>query len=173
MNLPSMQTLRPAVKLGIVLGGLVIALAVAWTAMEIRQRLNADDPAQGMQAFGDMVVGFVVFTVLALAPLGLALFWLRPVPQFWTILTSGAATYTLTGPVAVLVSGPLRSVLGNWALFGAIRVSTMPLSALALATSALFAPAVRQRWILLGAAFLDGVIFVGVVLFRFILPARH
>ena len=45
----------------------------------------------------------------------------------------------------------------------------MPLSALALATCALFAPAMRLRMILLGAAVLDGALFAGVVLFKVVL----
>jgi len=173
MNIPSMPPLRPAVKIGIVLTGFVIALVVALVAMGIRAQLNAADPSQGMQAFGDMVLGMVVLTVLALLPLGFGLYWLRPVTRFWTVLASVAAGYALTGPLALLVSGPLRLALGNWALFGDIRIGTMPLSALALATCALFAPSRRLRVILLGAAFLDGAIFAGVILFRFVLPVGY
>jgi hypothetical protein len=169
MNIPPMPPLRPAVKIGIVLAGLAIAFAVALVAMGIRQQLKASDPSQGMQAFGDFVLGMVVFTELALLPLGLGLFWLRPVTRFWTILASVAVGYALTGPPALLVSGPLRLALGNWALLGDIRIGTMPLSALALATCALFAPAMRLRMILLGAAILDGALFAGVVLFKVVL----
>ena len=168
MNIPPMPPLRPAVKIGIVLAGLAIALVGALVAMGIRQQLNAD-PSQGMQAFGDLLLGMVVFTVLALLPLGLGLFWLRPVTRFWTILASVAAGYALTGPPALLVSGLLRLSLGNWALLGDIRIGTMPLSALALATCALFAPAMRLRVILLGAAIFDGALFAGVVLFKVVL----
>lgn len=162
--------LRPTVKLGIVISGFTIASVVALVAMRIRQQLNASDPSQGMQAFGDLVLGMVVFTLLALLPLGLGLYWLRPVTRFWTVLVSVAAGYTLTGPLALLVSGPLRPFWGNWALFGDIRIGTVPLSALAAATCALFAPSRRLRMIFLGAALLDGAIFAGVVLFRFVLP---
>jgi hypothetical protein len=167
-----MTPLRPAAKIGIVLGGLTIALIAALVAMGIRAHLNAADPSQGMHAFGDMVLGMVVFTVLALLPIGLALFWLRPVARFWSVLATCATAYALTGPLALAASGPLRQGLGNWALFGDIRIGMMPLSALVLATCMLFAPSPRLRWILLGAALLDGVLFTGVVFFRFVLPVR-
>ena len=173
MIISFMPPLRPAVKIGIVLVGFAVALVIAGVAMGIRAQLNAADPSQGMQAFGDLVLGMVVFTVLALLPLGLGLYWLRSVTRFWTLLASAVAGYGLTGPLALLVSGPLRPSLGNWALFGDIRIGTMPLSALALATCGLFAPSRRLRMILLGAAFLDGAIFAGVILFRFVLPAGH
>lgn len=173
MNIPSMPPLRPAVKIGIVLAGFALALVVALVAMGIRAHLNAADPSQGMQAFGDMVLGMVVFTGLALLPLGLGLYWLRPVTRFWTILAAAAAGYALTGPLALLVSGPLRFSLGNWALFGDIRIGTMPLSALVVATCALFAPSQRLRVILLGAAVLDGAVFAGVIFFKFVLTAGH
>lgn len=173
LRIPTLPPLRPAVKIGIVLAGFAIALTVAVVAMGIRQELNAADPSQGMQAFGDLVMGMVVFTGLALPPLGLGLYWLRPVTRFWTILTSAAAGYALTGPLALLVSGPLRLSLGNWALLGDIRIGTMPLSALAVATCALFAPTRHLRLILLGAAFLDGALFVGVILFKLVRPAGY
>ena len=173
MNIPSMPPLRPAVKIGIVVAGFTVALVVALVAMGIRAELNAADPSQGMQAFGDMVLGMVVFTVLALLPLGLGLYWLRPVTRFWTILVATAASYALTGPPALLVSGPLRLSLGNWALLGDIRIGTMPLSALAVATCSLFAPTPRLRLILLGAAILDGALIAGVILFRFVLPVGN
>jgi len=79
--------------------------------------------------------------------------------------------YALTGPLALLVSGPLRNAVGNWAIFGDIRFATMPLTALALGTCTLFAPSARWRWFLLGAAVLEAALFVGVVLVKFVLPA--
>ena len=170
MNIPSMSPLRPAMKIGIIVAGFAVALVVALVAMGIRAELNAADPSQGMQAFGDMVFGMVVFTVLALLPLGLGLYWLRPVTRFWTNLAWIVAGYALTGPLALLISGSLRSSLGNWSLLGDIRIGTMPLSALAMATCALFAPSPRLRIILFAAAFLDGAIFAGVILLRFVLP---
>ncbi len=168
-----MQPLRPAAKTGIVLGGLVATFAAAWVAVDVRQRFQnpADvQAASGMYAAGDAMWGVAVFGVLALLPLGLALFWLRPVPRFWKVLTTSAAAYAPTGPLALLVSGPLRALLGGWSFLGFLRIGTMPLSALALATCGLFAPAVRQRWLLLVAAFLDGALFVGVIVVKFIRP---
>jgi hypothetical protein len=170
MSRPAVQPLRPAAKIGIVLGGLVVALAAAWATMEIRQRLNADDPSQGMQAFGDLIMGGAVFSVLATIPAGCALYWLRPIARFWNVLINVAIACSLTGPLAVLISGPFRTAAGNWALLGDLRFVTLPVSSLAWATCTLFAPTVRHRWLFLAAALIDGLLFVGVLVVKFILP---
>ena len=169
-----MQLLRPVTKAGIVLGGFGAAFVVAGVAVYIRQILTDGPEAQassGMYAGGDMLLGMAVFGVLGLLPLGLALYWLRPVTRFWDVLVSAAVAYALTGPMALLLSGSLRASVGNWAILGDIRFVTMPVSALALGTCSLFAPSARLRWFLLGAAVLDAVLFAGVVLVRFVLPA--
>lgn len=167
-----MLNLRPAAKVSVVVGGFLAALAAAWAAMEIRQSLNAADPSQGMQAFGDFLLGLAVFGVLATIPAGLALYWLRPVTRFWNILLGLAVACSLTGPLALLLmSGPVRASAGYWAFWGELRFILLPLSSLAWATCTLFAPAVRLRWWFLGVALLDAAIFVGVVFVKFILPA--
>ncbi len=166
-----MQSLRPAAKIGIVLAGFTVALMIATATMAIRQGLNANDPSQGMQAFGDVVLGVAVFSVLAVGPAGLGLYWLRPVTRFWDLLANVAIACSLTSPVAIIVSGPLRALLGNWALLGDLRFATLPVSSLAWATCTVFAPATRLRWLFLGAALVDAALFVGVVVVKFILPA--
>ena len=165
------QPLRPAAKVGIVLGGFVAALLAAVATMALRKSLNVADPSQGMQAFGDVIMGGAVFSVLATLPAGCALYWLRPVTRFWNILVNVAIACSVTGPLALLMSGPLRATLGHWTIFGDLRFVTLPVSSLAWATCTLFAPAARQRWLFLGAALIDAALFVGVVLVKFILPA--
>jgi hypothetical protein len=166
-----MLTLRPSVKAAIVLGGFLVAFGAAWLAMTIRASLNAADPAQGMQAFGDLVLGVAVFSVLATLPAGGGLYWLRPVPRFWHVLVNVAIACSLTGPIAVLMSGPGRAALGNWALWGDLRFITLPVSSLAWATCTLFSPSTRHRWMFLTAALMDGALFVGVIVVKFVLPA--
>ena len=85
-----MRPLRPAAKVGIVLGGLVASFAVAYVAVCIRERLNQGPEAQaasGMYAFGDLLMGIAVFGLLALGPLALTLYWLRPVTRSYAGLT--------------------------------------------------------------------------------------
>ena len=79
--------------------------------------------------------------------------------------------YALTGPLTLVIEKWLRAALGPWAILADARVGIMPLSALALLTCGIFAPQVRHRWLLIGAAAADGVIFVCVVLFHFVLPS--
>lgn len=170
MSLSSTQRLHPAAKAGIVIAGFILALAVAMAVMGIRQQLNANEPSQGMQAFGDLIVGVAVFSALATVPLGCALYWLRPVTRFWNLLAIASLAYAATGLLALAVSGPLRPALGNWALLGDLRIGTMPVSALAAAVCAFFAPATRLKLVFAGVALLDGALF-GAVLLRLMLSA--
>jgi len=66
-------------KLGLVLGGYVIACLVASGVVYVYERFMQDAAAQasaGMYAFGDLILFVGVFGVLALFPTGLALFYL-------------------------------------------------------------------------------------------------
>lgn len=166
---------RPAAKAGVVAGGFVASFAVAWVAVGIRQRLTQGPEAQasaGMYAAGDLMLGIAVFGLLSLVPLALALYWLRPVTRFWTVLTRGAVLFVLTGPLALLVSGWLRQSAGGWAFIADARIGLMPLCALTLLTCGLIAPQAKPRWILVVAVLVEGSIFAGVVLVKFVLP-RH
>lgn len=167
------SSLHPTAKAGIVAGGFVAALLAAWGAMAIRQSLNGAAPSQGMQAFGDWVVGVTVFSALAIIPSACGLYWLRPVARFWTVLVNVAVACTLTGPFALPISGPLRAGVGNWAMLSDLRFATLPLSSLAWATCTLFAPAARLRWLFLGAALIDAVLFAAVIFVKFILPGAR
>ncbi len=168
-----MRPLRPAAKAGIVLGGLVASFAVACVAVYLRQRLITGPEAQaasGMYAFGDLLMGIAVFSLFALGPLGLTLYWLRPVVRFWTLLARAALVLVLTGPLAVLAGGWLRQLLGNWTILATARIGFMPLIAPALLVAGLFAPQSRPRWLLLASAVVEGGIFALVILVKFVLP---
>lgn len=123
-----------------------------------------------MYGFGDLLLGVAVFGVLALAPVGLALYWLRPVARFWSVLQWGAIIFALTGFLAVAVNHWATTALGGWLFLANARFGLMPLSALALLICALFAPQARQRWLLLAAAITDGALFAGVLLVKVVLP---
>ena len=88
-----MKSLRLPAKLGVVFSGWAAAFAVAWIAVAIRKAATQGPAAQassGMYAAGDAMLGVMVFGVLALIPLALALYWLRPVAQFWSTFTTAA-----------------------------------------------------------------------------------
>jgi len=166
------MTLRTPAKIGIVFTGLVLACAIAWVAVELRQLVTPAALVQGspgMYAFGDTLVGVAVFGVVALVPLALALYWLRPVVLFWSVLVAGATMWALTGIAALAVNIWAGSTGNWWAFMAMARLGVIPLSALALVTCALFAPLPRQRWPLLAAGIVDGLSFVSVVLVKFIL----
>ena len=167
------QPLRPSAKAGIVAGGFAAALVVAWVAVDIRQRLTQGPEAQasaGMYAFGDLMMGVAVFGLLSLLPLALGLYWLRSHAPFWSAFARGAVLFALTGPLALVVSGWLSQSAGNWVFLAHARIGLMPLTTLALLTCGLVAPQPKPRWILIGAALLEGGIFAGVVLVHFVLP---
>jgi hypothetical protein len=131
---------------------------------------QGDHANSGMQAFGDLLLGVAVFGALALVPLSIGLYWLRPVARVWPVLSWSAVFYAMTGLLALAASGRLRALAGNLALLSDARIGIMPLSALVLLAAGLLAPQPRWRWMLAGAALLDGAIFSGVALVHFVLP---
>lgn len=167
-----MQPLRPWTKAGIVAGGCVAAVLLACLAVWVRVRLTggADAPASsGMFAFGDLLLGLAVFAAVAGVPFGLALYWLRPVALFWTLLAAAAVVFALTGPVGVLVSlSPYPdSFVGP---VGMLRVWLMPPAALTLGLCGLFAPRGKPRWILIVAGLTEGVIAAAYLFAFFLMP---
>lgn len=161
-----MTALRPSAKVGIIFLGLVVAAVIAWVAVDISQRMShvpAAERAGAMYAFGDMLFGVAVFGVAALVPIGLALYWLRPVGKFWVILSRLAIVWALTGFIAIAINHWSMPPMGWWTLLGNVRFGLMPLTALALVAAALFAPLAHFRWTLAAAAACDGLAFVGVV----------
>lgn len=169
-----MRSLHPLGKVGILFAGFVLAAGAAGLAVAIRQHFEDPAAAQassGMYAFGDMILGLGVFSLAALAPLGLALYWLRASAGFWPVLAWGAVLFAVTGPVGLLLSGPMRLAIGNWALLGDARIGLMPLCAPAWLVCGLFAPAPKPRWMLVGVAVAEGGLFGLIVLVKFVLPA--
>ena len=155
--------------------GLAAALGIAWIVVAVRQHFTQEPEAQasaGMYAAGDAMLGIAVFGLLSLLPLPLGLYWLRSVDRFWPALTFCSTLYMLSGFAALVVSGWLwlRDAAGTRAFAADARIGTMPFSALALLMCAIFAPQIRQRWLLLAAGLSDGVIFTVVVLVKLILP---
>lgn len=173
-----MNSLRPAAKFGFVSLGFAAAIAAACLAVTIREYYTDGPEAQassGMYAAGDAMLGVAVFGILAIAPTALALYWLRPVPAFWTVLTWSAVLYALTGIGALgLRFASTSGSLGGWmALLSILRIAIMPVGALTLLTCAVFAPKPRHRWTLTATFLIEAGIFAGIVLMKFILPSLH
>lgn len=159
--------------MGILLAGLAIALVGGWIAVWARQLATQGPDAQaaaGMYAAGDMFMGVAVFGVLALAPLGLGLYWMRPVARFWSELARLAVLYAFTGPLAFVVGKWFLGPRAVWSLLVVARVATMPLSALAFLVCALFAPVAHQRRQLLWVTLAESALFAGFVLVHLVLP---
>jgi len=147
--------------------GLVAAVALVWCAVVLRDRFSqvpAVEKAGGMYAFGDFALGLAVFGVAALVPAGLALYWLRPVIAFWTLAARVALGWAVLGMVGVAVWLAAPATQGWPELLAFARVGVMPLTSLGLAVASFFAPLPRERWILLGVAIADGLMFAVVVL---------
>jgi len=166
--------MRPWAKVGVVCLGLVAAFVLACLAVFLRALAIQGPDVQassGMHAFGDLLFGVAVFGLLALVPFGLALYWLRPVARFWSVLAGAAVLSALSGVLALAANMASRDSTSSWIFLAEARVGLMPLNALNLATCALFAPRIAHRWMLIAAAASDGFIFTGVVLVKFVLPA--
>jgi hypothetical protein len=166
--------MRPWAKVGVVCLGLAAAFILSCLAVFLRQfAISGPDlqASSGMHAFGDLLFGIAVFGLLALIPISLTLYWLRPVARFWSILAGAAVLSALTGIFALAANMAAQDSTGGWIFLAEARVGLMPLNALNLAACALFAPRVAHRWLLIAAAVSDGAIFTGVFLVKLVLPA--
>ena len=160
-----MRNVRPLVKVGLVLAGYLGAFLVAAGAFYVRMRQTAGDPDAhgGMQAFGDVMLFIFVFGFTALLPTGLALYFLRPVRRFWTVVSMCALALASTGVVAAVLYWTMRSLPRSESpLYMAGELSVQrtivaPLFIAAFLFGAVFAPAKGPRWALAIAAVCEAV----------------
>jgi hypothetical protein len=151
-------------RIGLVLGGFVVAFSVASVLVYIRQLRTSEPDTQaspGMYAAGDIMLFVMEFTVLALIPTGFGLYFLRSYGKFWAALSIVALTIAITGPVggclsALTINSPMRQsplvIAGD---LGFLRAMGAPLLVLGFLTCAAFAPSRRPRWALLVATRLE------------------
>src|SRR5580765_6776521 len=98
--------MKTPAKIGLVAVGYVAAILAATAAVAIRTALTPDAVEQassGMYAFGDALLFIGVFSVIALIPTGIALFFLRPYPRFWRIVSGLCLAVAATGVVAAVL----------------------------------------------------------------------
>lgn len=146
-------------KVGAVLAGYVVAFLVAGAAVEVWARMNpSPDASGGMQAFGDSLRVLGLFVLLALAPTGLALYFLRSSEKFWRVLSTACLALAATGPVFALMLGRHHASFGAglvFGLFGTLRTMGAPLLGIGFLVCAAIAPTWRSRRLLLPAAAIE------------------
>ena len=167
--------MTPARKTAVVAAGYVGGLLVASLAVAIRVASTSGPEAQassGMYAFGDLYLFIAVFGIVALAPTGAALYWLRPYRRFWLVLSTLAVGIAMTSAAAAVLytvgrdaAGP--SALASWAGLSVLRILLAPPLAPVFLVGAFFARFRFARIALLMAAGLElaVVAYAGLVWF--------
>src|SRR5262245_19898248 len=144
----SLREMSAGTKVAAVLGGYAVAFACGYLAMlsEIHRHDAMIPPAsQGMAAFSESVVFLCVFAAVSIFPTGAALYFLRPVPRFWSAASWAALLFAITNLWAIGV-WVLESSLGPWGAVAFMRVLFVsPFSGAGFAISGVFAPEWRWR----------------------------
>lgn len=144
--------MRPVAKVAVVIGGYVVAIVIASITVTVWRRLTDTADAQaagGMYAFGDTLMFFFTFAVAAIPASGAALYFLRPVRVFWTILATIAIAIASTAVAAGLAYAFART--SAWGAFSVLRIFATFGFAIAFLVATLFAPRAGARWALLAA----------------------
>lgn len=156
-------------QLSVVFGGYAIAAGVACAALYLRQLSPdaTDQASSGMSAFGDLLLCVGLFGVLALIPTGLALYFLRPFEPFWTAASLGsvvlAATVIWAGLTVAWASAQPAQFWGIGVLVSIMRLLVAPALATIFAMAAFIAPLPRPRWLLGGAAAIEGLVSLSAI----------
>ena len=172
------RPMRPVAKVGLVVAGYVAAVVMAFLAVSIYVGLTNGPDRQasgGMFAFGDSLVFLAVFGLAATPATGAALYFLRPRPGFWVMLSIVALIVASTSLAAFIVHvGSLTSDPGSpvpaWTAFATLRVLVAPLCALGFLLSGLFAPSRPARLSLLAAATVEIAVFAFFVVITWVRP---
>jgi hypothetical protein len=103
--------MKPLGKAASVAGGYLTAFLIAVAAVAIHVALTngpIQQASSGMYAFGDLLLFFGVFAVLALVPTAAALFFFRRYRHFWTVVVSvGLALAAAVGGALLFLFGVL------------------------------------------------------------------
>jgi hypothetical protein len=161
-----MRVGRGAAKVGLVAAGYLGAfvLASAVVTAHIAATSGADRQLYSvMFGFGDDLLFLAVFGVAAVVPFGTALFFLRPYPSFWRLLsvtalvlaaTAGAMFFIHVAPRPSDGPSPAAALL---ALAGLLRTLISPFLALACLVATVIAPSRRPRLALLAATAVEAL----------------
>ena len=152
--------MKPAAKVGVVLGGYAAAVLLALLVVRIYIGVTSGpsrDASSGMFAFGDTLAFLATFALAAVLPTSAALYFLRSRPGFWMPVAVIALFVAASSPIALFIHvGATPPGLGmpepGWTTLATLRILMGPLCALGFFLAAVFAPVRRARLALLTAA---------------------
>jgi hypothetical protein len=161
--------MKALAKLGLVGAGYIGAFAIASAVVAVHIAATQGPDRRDYAAmfdFGDSLLFLGVFGLAAVFPTGAALFFLRPYPRFWRVLSIAAMVMAATAAAAFVVMLAWRaagasSVGSAWAAVASLRILIAPLFALAFAVSTVFAPSRNPRLALLAATAMEALLFCG------------
>jgi hypothetical protein len=157
--------MKRTAKVAVVGTGYLAALAIAYVALRIYISTTsaADRQTYGaMFAFGDGLYFLGVLCVASIPATGMGLFFLRPYAIFWRALSAffiliTALTFVALGIYAAEPASPWSALIPLWLL-------ASPVFGAAAFVSGVFAPQHTSRRVLFTTAFVEGVVFVYVLL---------
>lgn len=176
-----MQAWKWYVKIGLVLGGYVLAVvfAIVVTVAYIATEPPDAQASQGMLAFGESLVSMGAFGFAAIPPSGLALYFLRPFERLWAIFSIVAVVFALTGLVGIAgfawSQRDQSDVALAASLFGILRVGGAPIFLVGDIVFTIFAPSKRSRLTLLGAGAIElvtSIVLAGFMVYNLVLLNR-
>lgn len=158
--------MRPLAKASIVLGLLLAALAAAYVTVVIYIAATAGPDRQtsaGMYDFGDMLLFLAVFAVAAIPAMAVALYFLRPYPRVWTVLSVGAILVAATA-----VAASIEYLLGRpGAGVAVLRILVAPGFAILFFVSGIVAPRRSARIVFFATTAAEVIAFASVAMIWF------
>jgi len=159
--------MRPLARVGLVLGGYVVAFVVASAVVSVYVAATSGPDRQAysaMYGFGDDLLFLAVFGIAAVPASGAALFLLKLYRAFWLALSIAALGIAATALAALIGYVAARtadapSLLHTWSGLAALRILVAPLFALGFLLSGLLAPNRSSRFALLAATVLEAAVF--------------
>ena len=170
-----LKNMRPLAKVAIVFLGFMLALAIACIALKVYvARTAGPDREQyaAMFAFGDSLLFLGIFGTAALPALSATLYFLRPHPTFWMLLSTATLAVSVTTIAASIAisyqrsagsAGPLSLLLA----IGSLEVIFAPGFVMLFLLSGIFAPSRSVRVVLVAATLAETFAFLIFLLPRF------
>ena len=129
--------MRPVARVGLVLGGYVVAFVVASALVSVYVAATSGPDRQAysaMYGFGDDLLFLAVFGIAAVPASGAALFLLKLYRAFWLALSIAALGIAATALAALIGYVAARtadapSLLHTWSGLAALRILVAPLFA--------------------------------------------
>ena len=141
-------------KGAVVSAGYAAAVAAGLAAATLQNARGAGQ-SDGMMAFSETLVFIFAFGIVALAPTGAWLYWLRPYAGFWSVISRLALAVSVTAVGAALID--VLAPQSVWAGIGFLRSLVTPLFVAAFVLCAALAPDRGSRTLLSLAAGLEGL----------------